>query len=49
MHSDLNSSGLAPALTATQLFDSVAIRINGPKAWNERMSIAWHLTDADEH
>jgi alkyl sulfatase BDS1-like metallo-beta-lactamase superfamily hydrolase len=49
MHSDLNSSGLAPALTATQLFDSVAIRINGPKAWNERLSIAWHLTDADEH
>jgi alkyl sulfatase BDS1-like metallo-beta-lactamase superfamily hydrolase len=38
---------LAPALTTTQLFDSVAIRINGPKAWNETLAINWHLTDED--
>jgi alkyl sulfatase BDS1-like metallo-beta-lactamase superfamily hydrolase len=44
-----NSAGMAPALTTTQLFDSVAIRINGPKAWSETLSINWHLTDEDEH
>ena len=48
-HTDLNSAGLAPALTVTQLFDSVAIRIVGPKAWDERLTIAWHVTDLDEH
>ena len=48
-HTDVNSAGLAPALTVTQLFDSVAIRIVGPKAWDERLTIAWHLTDLDEH
>ena len=48
-HTDLNSAGLAPALTVTQLFDSVAIRINGPKAWSERLTLNWHLTDIDEH
>jgi alkyl sulfatase BDS1-like metallo-beta-lactamase superfamily hydrolase len=41
-------AGLAPALTTTQLFDSVAIRVNGPKAWNETLTIGWHLTDEDQ-
>jgi alkyl sulfatase BDS1-like metallo-beta-lactamase superfamily hydrolase len=41
-------AGLAPALTTTQLFDSVAIRVNGPKAWNESLAINWHLTDEDQ-
>ena len=41
--------GLAPALTITQLFDSIAIRINVPKAWNERLSVGWHFTDAHEN
>ena len=48
-HTELSSAGLAPALTVTQLFDSIAIRINGPKAWNERLSIGWHFTDAHEN
>jgi alkyl sulfatase BDS1-like metallo-beta-lactamase superfamily hydrolase len=39
---------MAPALTTNQLFDSVAIRINGPKAWSEKLSINWHLTDEDQ-
>jgi alkyl sulfatase BDS1-like metallo-beta-lactamase superfamily hydrolase len=38
-------AGLAGALTIEQLFDSVAIRVNGPKAWSETMTIDWHLTD----
>jgi len=48
-HTELSSAGLAPALTITQLFDSIAIRINGPKAWGERLSIGWHLTDVHEN
>jgi alkyl sulfatase BDS1-like metallo-beta-lactamase superfamily hydrolase len=45
VHTELSSAGLTPALTITQLFDSIAIRINGPKAWAERLSIGWHFTD----
>jgi alkyl sulfatase BDS1-like metallo-beta-lactamase superfamily hydrolase len=48
-HTELSSAGLAPALTITQLFDSVAIRINGPKAWEQSLSISWHFTDAHEN
>lgn len=45
----VNTSGLTAALTITQLFDSLAIRIDAPRAWNTRLSILWHFTDADEH
>ena len=48
-HTEVSSAGLAPALTITQLFDSIAIRINGPRAWNERLSVGWHFTDAHEN
>ena len=48
-HTAVSSAGLAPALTITQLFDSIAIRIDGPKAWNEALSIGWHFTDAHEN
>jgi len=30
------------------LFDSVAIRVNGPKAWDETLAINWHLTDENQ-
>lgn len=43
------ATGLAPAMSVTQLFDSVAIRIDGPKAWSTRFTINWHVTDVDEH
>jgi len=48
-HTELSSAGLAPALTITQLFDSFAIRINGPKAWDEHLAIGWHFTDVHEN
>ena len=35
-HTEVSSAGMAPALTITQLFDSIAIRINGPRAWDEQ-------------
>ncbi len=40
-HTDVSAAGMAPALTVTQLFDSIAIRIDGPKAWSERLRINW--------
>jgi alkyl sulfatase BDS1-like metallo-beta-lactamase superfamily hydrolase len=49
VHTDLNPAGLAPALTVTQLFDTIAIRVNGPKAWDQSLSINWFITDEDQH
>ena len=40
--------GLAGALTIEQLFDSIAIRIDGPKAWSEQITIDWQFTDLAE-
>ena len=31
---DVSSAGMASALTVNQLFDSLAIRIDGPRAWD---------------
>ncbi|MEV4399558.1 alkyl sulfatase dimerization domain-containing protein [Nonomuraea sp. NPDC049607] len=39
---------LLAALTVEQIFDSLAIRVDGPKAWHESLSIDWHLTDLGE-
>jgi alkyl sulfatase BDS1-like metallo-beta-lactamase superfamily hydrolase len=36
------------SLTVEQIFDSVAIRIDGPRAWDEHFAIDWHITDLDE-
>lgn len=36
------------ALSAEQIFDSLAIRINGPEAWEHRATLDWHFTDLDE-
>jgi linear primary-alkylsulfatase len=40
------SPDLFAALSIEQLFDSVAIRIDGPRAWDERLILSWVLTDA---
>ncbi|MDP9869491.1 MULTISPECIES: alkyl/aryl-sulfatase [Streptosporangium] len=45
---DTTSSDMFRALTVEQIFDSLAIRVHGPNAWNERFTIDWHLTDLDE-
>ncbi|GAA3246042.1 alkyl/aryl-sulfatase [Nonomuraea helvata] len=45
---DATSPDLLTALTVEQVFDSLAIRVDGPRAWNERLSIDWHLTDLGE-
>ncbi len=35
-------------LTPSMLFDAIAIRVNGPQAWDEKRSIDVVLTDVDE-
>ncbi|MEV0228169.1 alkyl sulfatase dimerization domain-containing protein [Nonomuraea sp. NPDC050786] len=45
---DATSPDLLTALTVEQIFDSLAIRVDGPRAWNERLSIDWELTDLGE-
>ncbi|MFI9594454.1 alkyl/aryl-sulfatase [Nonomuraea sp. NPDC052265] len=42
------SPDLLAALTVEQIFDSLAIRVDGPKAWHESLAIDWHLTDLGE-
>ena len=39
---------MAGALTVEQVFDSLAIRVVGPKPWCERLTIDWHFTYLDE-
>jgi alkyl sulfatase BDS1-like metallo-beta-lactamase superfamily hydrolase len=45
---EVSAAGMASALTITQVFDSIAIRIDGPQAWDTSASIRWHFTDVDE-
>ncbi|NRQ31508.1 MBL fold metallo-hydrolase [Nonomuraea sp. NN258] len=42
------SPDLMRGLSVAQIFDSIAIRVDGPKAWNESFAIDWHLTDLGE-
>ena len=44
----LAASGMARALTVTQLFDTIAIRIDGPRAAGTARSVLWHFTDSGE-
>ncbi|MEV4347076.1 alkyl sulfatase dimerization domain-containing protein [Actinoplanes sp. NPDC049596] len=44
----VSSAGMVTALTVTQLFDSLAIRIDGKRAWDTNASIRWHFTDTGE-
>ncbi len=41
----IRSAGMARALTIDQVFDSIAIRINGPKASSQALTIDWDFTD----
>jgi alkyl sulfatase BDS1-like metallo-beta-lactamase superfamily hydrolase len=42
------SAGMAGAMTITQLFDTIAIRIDGPRAADTALSILWYFTDTGE-
>lgn len=41
------SPDLVLALSVSQVFDSIAVRIDGPRAWDEHLRLAWRITDED--
>ena len=43
---DLSSPSVLSGLTIPQLFDSIGVRIDGPRAGSEKLAIDWVLTDA---
>ncbi|MFC7987648.1 alkyl/aryl-sulfatase [Streptomyces sp. NPDC057336] len=42
------SPDIVAHLTPTMLFDAIAIQIDGPKAWDEKLTVDVRLTDTDE-
>ncbi|MFD7297789.1 alkyl/aryl-sulfatase [Streptomyces sp. NPDC059897] len=44
---DLTNPEIALALTVDQLIDTLAIRIDGPRAWDTTLTMNWHLADQD--
>jgi alkyl sulfatase BDS1-like metallo-beta-lactamase superfamily hydrolase len=44
---DTSNPEMTMALTVDQLIDSLAIRVDGPKAWDVTLTMDWHLTDED--
>jgi linear primary-alkylsulfatase len=42
---DMAGPDMAMALTVEQVFDSLAIRVDGPKAWDTTLVIDWIFTD----
>jgi alkyl sulfatase BDS1-like metallo-beta-lactamase superfamily hydrolase len=42
---DMANSDMLTALTVEQVFDSLAIRVNGPRAWDKSLVIDWSFTD----
>ena len=42
---DLGNPEMAMALSVDQLIDSLAIRVNGPRAWDTGLTMDWNVTD----
>jgi alkyl sulfatase BDS1-like metallo-beta-lactamase superfamily hydrolase len=42
------SADVARALSIEQLWDALGARLDGPRAWEASIAIAWHFTDVDE-
>ncbi|WP_433732982.1 alkyl/aryl-sulfatase [Nocardia sp. CA-129566] len=40
-----NAPTMLAALTVEQIFDAMALRVDGPKAWDMRVVTDWHITD----
>ena len=38
----------ALALSPSQIFDAIAVRIDGPRAWHEHLRIGWRFTEPSE-
>ena len=41
------SADILNALSVSQVFDSIAVRVDGPRAWDEHVVIAWRISDED--
>ena len=39
------SADMLRALSVEQMFDAVAVRVHGPRAWDDRIVIDWRFTD----
>jgi alkyl sulfatase BDS1-like metallo-beta-lactamase superfamily hydrolase len=42
------SADVARALSVGQLWDAIGARLDGPRAWDAQIAIAWHFTDLGE-
>jgi alkyl sulfatase BDS1-like metallo-beta-lactamase superfamily hydrolase len=42
---EFSADGMLSALSVTQLFDTLAVRLVGPRAWTEDIAINWVITD----
>jgi alkyl sulfatase BDS1-like metallo-beta-lactamase superfamily hydrolase len=42
------SADVARALSIEQLWDAMGARLDGPRAWDTKIVLAWHFTDVDE-
>ncbi|HEY2632055.1 MAG TPA: alkyl sulfatase dimerization domain-containing protein [Solirubrobacteraceae bacterium] len=43
------SADVARALSIEQLWDAMGARLDGPRAWDTQIVLAWHFTDVQEH
>ncbi|MFM7508502.1 MAG: alkyl sulfatase C-terminal domain-containing protein, partial [Actinomycetota bacterium] len=46
--SNVSPRDFAQALTPSQIFDAIAVRIDGPRAWDEHLRIGWRFTEPAE-
>ena len=46
---DVATGSMIMALTVTQLFDTIAVRIDGERAWDKAASVRWQFTDSGEN
>ena len=44
----VSASGLVTALTVEQVFTSLAIRVDGPRAWDRHIKISWEFPDSGD-
>ncbi len=40
-----DNAGLSAALPVEMVFDALAVRVDGPRAWNRRMIVDWRIRD----
>ncbi|MER6987599.1 alkyl sulfatase dimerization domain-containing protein [Saccharopolyspora hirsuta] len=43
------SSDVLSALTLEQLFDALAIRVDGPRCWDAEITVRWNVRDGEPH